>query len=116
MVTFTEETLNGKLHFLCSGCQTKQQQQQQKKKTIRKWKFAGVTKVDTESLSMMFVSVLLFCGFITFSKCKLDTKECENDKTMINGCSVPWGIDFPYKEFFLPACNRHDVCYSCVSS
>ena len=86
------------------------------KKTIRKWKFAGVTKVDTESLSMMFVSVLLFCGFITFSKCKLDTKECENDKTMINGCSIPWGVDFPYKEFFLPACNRHDVCYSCVSS
>ena len=111
MVTFTEEILNGKRHFLCSGCQTNKQKKQLESENLQE-----STEVDTESLNMMFVSVLLFCGFITFSKCKLDTKECENDKTMINGCSIPWGVDFPYKEFFLPACNRHDVCYSCVSS
>ena len=31
-----------------------------------------------------------------------------------NGCSVPGGLPFFYKTTFTPACNKHDVCYSCV--
>lgn len=30
-----------------------------------------------------------------------------------NGCSIPLNLPFPYKEFFKPACTRHDVCYTC---
>lgn len=30
-----------------------------------------------------------------------------------NGCSVPGGLPFFYKKTFTPACNKHDVCYSC---
>ena len=33
----------------------------------------------------------------------------------INGCSIPCGLPFVYKTKFTPACNKHDVCYSCVS-
>ena len=31
----------------------------------------------------------------------------------INGCSIP--VPFIYKTKFTSACNKHDVCYSCVS-
>ena len=43
----------------------------------------------------------------------IDFKPCVS--AMTNGCSIPLGIAFPYKDLFLPACERHDVCYSCVS-
>ncbi len=33
----------------------------------------------------------------------------------INGCSVPFKGNFPYEKRFKPACDRHDVCYRCVS-
>lgn len=32
-----------------------------------------------------------------------------------NGCSIPFNINFFFKEEFTPACNIHDVCYRCVS-
>ena len=32
-----------------------------------------------------------------------------------NGCSIPFGLPFFYKKEFTRACNKHDVCYSCVS-
>ena len=31
-----------------------------------------------------------------------------------DGCSIPGNLPFFYKEIFIPACNRHDVCYYCV--
>merc|ERR1712221_22083 len=37
---------------------------------------------------------------------------CVSDQH-INGCSVPIKGNFPYETRFLPACNRHDVCYRC---
>ena len=35
--------------------------------------------------------------------------------TDVNGCSIPFGADVPYKDVFTPACLNHDVCYRCVS-
>ena len=40
---------------------------------------------------------------------------CSADKHA-NGCSVPLGINAPYKADFTPACNKHDICYGCVST
>ena len=40
---------------------------------------------------------------------------CNADKHT-NGCSVPLGINAPYKKDFTPACNKHDICYGCVSA
>ena len=34
--------------------------------------------------------------------------------TDVNGCSVPFGIDVPFKDVFTPACLNHDVCFRCV--
>lgn len=31
-----------------------------------------------------------------------------------NGCSVPFDLDFFYKDDFYKACYKHDICYSCV--
>ena len=36
--------------------------------------------------------------------------------TMTNGCSSPGPLRLNrYNRIFLDACNRHDVCYECVS-
>ena len=40
---------------------------------------------------------------------------CDAD-TYANGCSVPLGLDTPFKETFTKACDKHDICYGCVSS
>ena len=37
------------------------------------------------------------------------------DHGHVNGCSIPFGLPFFYKSQFTPACNKHDICYSCVS-
>ena len=36
-------------------------------------------------------------------------------KATTNGCSVPFGLYFPYKGTFTPSCNSHDRCYYHVS-
>ncbi|XP_057305187.1 conodipine-P1-like [Hydractinia symbiolongicarpus] len=41
----------------------------------------------------------------------VDFKPCITQMT--NGCSVPLNFPFPYKDVFLPACERHDICYQC---
>ncbi|XP_057312007.1 conodipine-P1-like [Hydractinia symbiolongicarpus] len=41
----------------------------------------------------------------------VDFKPCITQLT--NGCSIPLGFPFPYKDVFLPACERHDICYRC---
>lgn len=33
-----------------------------------------------------------------------------------NGCSIPGDLPFFYKNTFTPACDRHDMCYNCVST
>ncbi|XP_005092852.1 uncharacterized protein LOC101852004 [Aplysia californica] len=35
------------------------------------------------------------------------------DRFEVNGCSIPFGLPFVYKQTFTPSCNRHDVCYQC---
>ncbi|KAK6179203.1 hypothetical protein SNE40_011618 [Patella caerulea] len=30
-----------------------------------------------------------------------------------NGCSIPFGANFFFKQTFTPACDRHDACYKC---
>ena len=32
-----------------------------------------------------------------------------------NGCSIPADLPYPYKDVFKPGCDRHDICYGCVS-
>ena len=56
---------------------------------------------------LVFVTLACFiCGVL--SSCPADVH--------VNGCSIPLNAPFPYKELFKPVCNRHDVCYICVST
>ena len=32
-----------------------------------------------------------------------------------DGCSVPDGLPRPFIELFTPECDKHDLCYDCVS-
>ncbi|KAL8599114.1 hypothetical protein ACOMHN_007830 [Nucella lapillus] len=41
------------------------------------------------------------------------TVQASNCDTHANGCSIPFGCPFIYKETFTPSCNRHDMCYGC---
>ena len=65
------------------------------------------TSVMWKTTALMFASMLLFS--ITL---QVTSKERCPIKT--NGCSVPGGLPFFYKKTFTPACEKHDVCYSCV--
>ena len=46
------------------------------------------------------------------SALKTESPQCHVET---NGCSIPKGVPRPFVETFTPACNRHDVCYRCVS-
>lgn len=60
------------------------------------------------------LSVLTFMWLLLLSMSweVTSTSDC---KIIANGCSVPLGLPAPYKKTFTPACNKHDVCYYCVS-
>nr|KAG5712215.1 hypothetical protein BaRGS_014565 [Batillaria attramentaria] len=30
-----------------------------------------------------------------------------------NGCSIPFNMNYFYKDLFTPSCNKHDICYGC---
>lgn len=34
----------------------------------------------------------------------------------VNGCSVPSFLPHPFIRVFTPSCDKHDVCYDCVST
>ncbi|XP_060076834.1 conodipine-P2-like [Ylistrum balloti] len=37
---------------------------------------------------------------------------CDNNPYN-NGCTIPLDLDIPFRNSFLPACRRHDICYKC---
>jgi len=69
-------------------------------------------------LTILLVAVV-FC--LTFPVANCETREKRNIDVqpcidqLTNGCSIPLGLPFFYKEFFHKACLKHDVCYKCVS-
>ncbi|XP_021357360.1 uncharacterized protein LOC110452926 isoform X1 [Mizuhopecten yessoensis] len=40
------------------------------------------------------------------------THSCD-ENPFHNGCTIPFNIDIPFRNSFLPACKRHDICYKC---
>ncbi|XP_021357361.1 uncharacterized protein LOC110452926 isoform X2 [Mizuhopecten yessoensis] len=41
------------------------------------------------------------------------THSCD-ENPFHNGCTIPFNIDIPFRNSFLPACKRHDICYKCT--
>ena len=63
----------------------------------------------TESV-VMKTTILAVLGLLLILALKLEVEAgCET-----NGCSIPGNLPFPYKRYFIRACNKDDVCYACV--
>ncbi|VDI81735.1 Hypothetical predicted protein [Mytilus galloprovincialis] len=46
----------------------------------------------------------------------VESKRCfQPNPGLSNGCSIPFGIELKFKINFTPACQRHDICYTCAS-
>lgn len=64
---------------------------------------------------MAYTALLLTFGLVVvefkFCLCRV----CEADRNT-NGCSTPMGMNAPFKREFTPACDKHDICYGCVST
>merc|ERR1711965_177814 len=59
---------------------------------------------------MLQLVILLTCFLCITEGTDTGAQQC---LSKCNGCSIPGNIPFPYKTFYKPACNKHDVCYSC---
>ena len=59
---------------------------------------------------------LILCSLLLLSSAVVYARplSCAADK-FADGCSVPSMIPAPFKMEFTHACNRHDICYGCVS-
>ena len=64
-------------------------------------------------ISHALTSGLVILVGLAISCCK--GRVCDADRNT-NGCSTPMGINAPYKREFTPACDKHDICYGCVST
>lgn len=63
-------------------------------------------------LSKPILLLLIFTSTTMRSECR--PLSCAADK-YADGCSVPSMVPAPFKNEFTRACNRHDICYGCVS-
>lgn len=62
-------------------------------------------------LSWMILVLACFTPIVS----NVVAKDCDTNEH-VNGCSIPFGISWFYKAEFTPDCNKHDVCYWCVST
>jgi len=64
--------------------------------------------VTSQNMSMKMTIFLIFCVLLMLSS-NLEAKSfCKT-----NGCSIPGNLPYFYKNYFAPACDKHDVCYAC---
>ena len=61
-------------------------------------------------VDLILYSLLLLSSAVVYAR----PLSCAADK-FADGCSVPSMIPAPFKMEFTHACNRHDICYGCVS-
>lgn len=74
-----------------------------------------LSRIPNQNGFKSFMLSFLLSGFVFFTSVQRVLVEfCEAD-SYTDGCSVPFGLDTPFKEIFTKACNKHDTCYGCVS-
>ena len=64
---------------------------------------------------MAYTALLLTFGLVVVEFKFCSCRVCEADRNT-NGCSTPMGMNAPFKREFTPACDKHDICYGCVST
>lgn len=58
------------------------------------------------------ILVIISCLVLT-----TESNRCfQANEGLSEGCSIPLLKKFPYKTSFTPPCQRHDICYRCVST
>ena len=77
---------------------------------LQRKKFIHLT-TWTQQVDMSGAPFVLFLMVSTFAVGKVEPCDA-HDKT--NGCSIPFGWNYFYKDIFKPDCDKHDICYSCV--
>ncbi|XP_033762137.1 uncharacterized protein LOC117343758 [Pecten maximus] len=55
---------------------------------------------------------LIVLACVLFVSVSSQRYTCDNNP-FNNGCTIPFGLDIPFSNSFLPACRRHDICYKC---
>ena len=61
-------------------------------------------------VAVLYLVAILLC----YNMMQFDAKCISDD--YVDGCSVPLkSVFFPYAYYFEKACDKHDVCYDCVS-
>ena len=63
---------------------------------------------------MAFVVPMLTLGLVVMNFTLSSCRVCDADRNT-NGCSTPMGMNAPFKGQFTMACDKHDICYGCVS-
>lgn len=63
---------------------------------------------------MAFVVPMLTLGLVVMNFMLCSCRVCDADRNT-NGCSTPMGMNAPFKRQFTMACDKHDICYGCVS-
>lgn len=67
------------------------------------------------AISNLILLVLFYWNFMNqMMGCTKIPNHCKADN-LINGCSFPLEMNWPFEKLFSPACNIHDICYSCAS-
>ncbi|XP_033762463.1 uncharacterized protein LOC117343981 [Pecten maximus] len=76
-----------------------------------------MTLASTVETKTMKVQLLVLCmmSLIVVTKQLGISFTCDRN-TYTDGCSVPKGIKIEFKGRFKPACNKHDICYSCMKT
>lgn len=70
----------------------------------------------TTMTSLRVLGVLVALGLISVIVGSEERRKRDVCTDHSNGCSIPGNLPFFYKATFTPSCDRHDVCYRCVST
>lgn len=76
--------------------------------------FVGNKYFCVSCCSLIQIACILL-GLLTVSVSASDYCQEHAPAGVVNGCSVPL-LHFQYEPQFTPSCNKHDICYHCVST
>lgn len=99
------------LVFLSCNCLSVLNLQPQWTRITKFWRF---TRMMSLKLLLALALVAVVTGSQEFEVGTRRRREVCAEHS--NGCSIPGDLPFFYKHTFTPACDRHDMCYNCVST
>lgn len=72
------------------------------------------TNMFVAVVALLTQTACVLLGLLTVSVSASDYCQEHAPAGAVNGCSVPL-LHFQYEPQFTPSCNKHDICYHCVS-